>query len=176
MTYKDLLNQSNTRLNKAPDYISGVFTMNIFSTGAKWMHERMNETRDTKTAFDEAINFGGYGLFKYGTCIGSMLVAAWLLWRVHILLTPLSVIVFYFVEVHLLFLFPILIDRKCNPIMSGIQQTYKTGVLKAMSIVIPISIFMIFGLFNLKAPFRNWHTGSLAIIIWYQHEVSNRGE
>ena len=46
------------------------------------MHARMNETRDTKTAFDETINFGSYGLLKYGTCIGAMLVAAWLLYRV----------------------------------------------------------------------------------------------
>ena len=174
MNYKYLLMESKRRLHENPEYISGAISSDIFSTGAKWMRDRLNENCASKINFNPTIAYGAYGLLKYIFCSIAFISAACLLYKVHIVLVPLSVFIFYFFEVQFLFLFPLLIDQVPNPLWISIQQTWRIGIFKAMRIVIPISIFMIFGLFKFGAPLRNWHTGSLAIIIWYQHEVRNR--
>jgi hypothetical protein len=172
MKYKQLLAQSKIHLDKNPVYLDHPFSIHIFSSGAKWMYEQLN-TAATKT-FDLTINFGFYGLLKYSICIAAGITAAILLWSVHILLAPLAILVFYFFEVHFLFLFPLLIDKVKLPLLKSIRTTYSIGVLNCMAIVIPISIFMLAGLVNTKAPFKNWHIGSLAIITWYKNDVRNR--
>jgi hypothetical protein len=174
MRYRALLSQSKAMLKHNPEFISGLPFGDIFYAGAKWMHNWMNEMDDRKTVFNYAAGFGAYGLFKYSCCVAAMTIAALLLYKVNVLLTPLSIIVFYFFEVQLLFLFPLLIDNVKNPLWVSMQQTYQIGIFKAIINVIPISIYMVIGLFNTKAPFRNWHTGSLAIVIWYQYEIRNR--
>lgn len=161
-------------MQRNPELISGVLSSGIFSAGAKWMHKWMNEMDNKKMPFKNAGGFGAYGLYKYTLCVAAMTFTALLLYKVNVLLTPLSIFVFYFFEVQLLFLFPLLIDNIKNPVWVSMKQTYRIGIVKAMVIVIPISFYMIIGLFNIKAPFRNWHTGSLAIIIWYQYEIRNR--
>lgn len=174
MNYSYLLRASKQRLKENPRYISGAISPGIFSTGAKWMQERLNENSTDKISFNPSIAFGAYGFLKYISCSMAGIVAAFLLYKVHQLLVPLSIFIFYFFEVQLLFLFPLLIDQVPSPIWTSIRQSWRIGIFKTMLIVIPIGIFMIFGLFNVRAPLRNWHLGSLAIIIWYEHEVRNR--
>ncbi len=175
MNYKTLLLQSQEHLRGYPVYIKHQISYNVFSLGAKWMFDRLNEVDPYKKGvFDPSVNFGFYGLLKYGICIASFFISAFLLFRVNIFLSPLGIIVFYFFEVQFLFLFPLLIDKVENPIWTSIEQTYKIGIIKALVTVIPIAFFMLIGLFDFKAPFRNWHIGSLAIIIWYKNEVRNR--
>ena len=106
--------------------------------------------------------------------MGVFLAAVFGCIKIDVLLLPLSVVVFYLVEVHLLFLFPLLIDSVRHPVQVSIRLTYQTGLLNAMLTTMPIGFFMMAGLFNIKRPLRNWYIGSLAIIIWYNYEMGNR--
>ena len=104
----------------------------------------------------------------------AFLISAAFFFSLNIFLTPLSIIVFYLFEVHFLFLFPLIIDKIDQPILTSIKQTYKVGIFNALVTVIPIACFMLKGLFNISKPFHNWHIGSLAILIWYQNEIRDR--
>jgi len=172
MMYRQLLEQSRNSLDKNPVYINAPLSIQIFSSGAKWMASQL-DSAETK-AFDNDTNFEFYGAVKYGICILAFFATAILLWRINIFITPLAVLVFYFCEVHFLFLFPLLIDKVKQPLSKSIHLSYTIGIFTCMATVIPISIFMLAGLVNIKAPFKNWHIGSLAIIIWYKNEIRDR--
>ncbi|MGG9962937.1 hypothetical protein [Ferruginibacter sp. SUN106] len=172
MKYRQLLAQSKICLDKNPVYVDAPVNIHIFSSGAKWMADQLNTTA-TKP-FDNTINFGLYGTLKYGVCILAFIAAVFLLWHINIFLLPLAVLVFYFFEVHFLFLFPLLLDNIQQPLLKSISLSYTVGIIRCMTIVIPISIFMLAGLLNIKSPFKNWHTGSLAILIWYKNDIRNR--
>jgi hypothetical protein len=174
MNYKILLQQSRDYMNAHPVYVSRPLSAHIFSSGAKWMYQRMNEPAAVEKKFDPATSFGWYGWLKYGICCSAFFAALVLFSMVNIFLTPLAVLVFYFFEVQFLFLFPLLIDNNPQPIRASIRATYQTGIFTCMKTVIPISIFMLAGLLNLKQPFKNWHIGSMAIIIWYKNDIRNR--
>jgi hypothetical protein len=175
MKYQYLIYQSKINLQADPPSINGVFSINIFKLGAKWMFDKLNENKnDKKLKFNHSINFFVFGLLKYGISFFAFLLSAILFSKINFFLIPLSIIIFYFAEIHFLFLFPILLDNVKKPIFTSIKQTYKTGVLTTLINVIPIGLYMIFGLLNIKAPFRNWYIGCLAIIIWYQNEIRNR--
>ncbi len=173
MKYQQLLKQSKRILQENHLIIDGVISMNIFDIGAKWMFDKLHEHK-SELKFNQSINFTLYGLLKYGISFFAFLLSVFLFLKVNVLLLPLSIIIFYIAEVHFLFLFPILIDNIEKPIWTSIKQTYKTGMLITLLTVIPISFFMIYGLFNFKDPFRNWYVGCLSIIIWYQNEIRNR--
>ncbi|MEO6228587.1 MAG: hypothetical protein ABJB11_22165 [Ferruginibacter sp.] len=172
MNYSKLWEQSS-RLQKHSTVVidSGG---KLFTHGARWMHAQLDDMRDTKTTFDEQTNFEFYGWMKYGVSVGAGLVSAIFLYRLHPLLSPLAVLMFYFCEVQMLFLFPLLIDKVPNPFYASIRETAAIGALKAMMIIIPVSIRMLLGLFNRKAPLLNWYTGCLVVVTWYQHEIRNR--
>jgi len=175
MKYQNLISQSKINLEINPPNINGILSMNIFDEGAKWMFDKLNESKiDKELQFNQSVNFFAYGLLKYGISFFVFLFSAYLFLKVNLFLLPLSIIIFYLAEVHFLFLFPILIDNAENPIWTSIKQTYKTGILTTLTTVIPIGFFMVFGLLNFKDPFRNWYVGCLSIIIWYQNEIRNR--
>ena len=69
----------------------------------------------------------------------------------------ISILAFYIIEVHFLFLFPLLIDRVSNPMLTSCKMTYKIGFLKALITVFQIGLYMMFGLLQLKEPFKKWN-------------------
>jgi hypothetical protein len=173
--FQQLIALSKANLTTNPTYINGVVSANIFELGAKWMFDHLNKGEINKEKhFNSSTNYFTYGLLKYGSCIFAFLLSVFLFAKLNYYLLPLSIIVFYLVEIHFLFLFPLLIDNAEKPIWTSIKLTYKMCILKSLVTIIPIGFYMVFGLFNLKAPFYNWYVGCLAIIIWYQNEVRNR--
>ena len=175
MKFIGLISKSKTRLAQNPGSTGFKITDNIFLDGAAWMGERLNEMDKSKhIEFNPSVNFGFYGLLKYGICLLAFCFSAILLYRVNILLTPLSVVVFYFFEAHFLFLFLLLLDKVPRPVWTSIKLTYKIGIVKAIFTVLPIGVFMVAGIFNFKNPYKNWLTGCLCILIWYQNEIRNR--
>lgn len=175
MKYKQLIAQSKANLLLNPPNSNGVISLDVFRLGAKWMFDKLNEdTKEPQVQFNPSINYLGYGLLKYGISIVLFLFSAFVFYKVNLFFLPLSIILFYFSEIHFLFLFPLLIDRVENPILTSIKQTYKIGILTTLMNVIPIGLYMMLGLLNLKNPFRNWYIGCLSVIIWYRHEIRNR--
>ncbi|TVT42597.1 hypothetical protein FNT36_00420 [Hymenobacter setariae] len=104
-----------------------------------------------------------------------MLATAAALAKLHLLwLLPLAGLAFYVVEVHFLFLFPLLLDRVAHPLRTSIWATYQVGFMRALTWTLAIAAFMLAGLLNRRQPWRNWHIGCLALIHWYHHEVRPR--
>ena len=189
MKYKYLIDAGKAHLEKYPGYEpvshpSKIFHMGttifhvgatMFPMGAKWMYDRLNELDgDNIRPFDPRINYNFYGCLKYGACLSGAFLATWWLQRHGPLLMPLSMLLFYLIEIQFLFLFPLLIDNARHPILTGIREVFRIGVIKCLFTVIPISIFMMTGLLRKKDMFRNWYIGCLSILIWYNHEVRNR--
>jgi len=175
MKYRELITRSRASLGSTlPTFRESVSAAG-FGKGAKWMFEKLNGDHITAAKqFNGSINYSAYGFLKYGISLFVMLGSALLLAKFNVLLVPLSVVFFYIAEVHFLFLFPVLMDDLDNPILTSIKKTYSAGFLTALFTVIPIGIFMMWGLLNFKDPFRNWYVGCLAIVIWYKDEVRNR--
>lgn len=124
--------------------------------------------------FEASGKYAVYGWMKYGLSLSAMIISMWFFMNVNAWLLPLSILVFYLVEVHFLFLFPLLIDDVSAPVWTSIQQTYRSGLFTSLLTVIPIGFYMIAGLLNVRDPFHNWHVGCLAVILWYKNEVRNR--
>jgi len=173
MNYQQLWQQSSSRLQEHPT-VSSFNNWQLFTNGARWMHAQLDDMSGAQTSFDEGINFAFYGWIKYSVSLTAGFLSALLLVWLHPLLLPLAILVFYFCEVQLLFLFPLLIDKVPNPVYTSIRQTAAIGTWKIIKVIIPIGIRMLLGLLNVKAPLRNWYTGCLAILIWYKYEVRNR--
>jgi hypothetical protein len=149
--------------------------INLFHTGARWMYDRMLELQPgDNRPFDPTPNYTGYGLLKYGTCTVATILSMVPLSKYGLLLIPLSIGVFYLIEIHTLFLFPLLIDRAKNPLHASIKATYNLGIGKCFITVIPIAGYMLLGLFRLTNPLRNWYIGCLAIVIWYNNEIRDK--
>lgn len=168
MKARKLIQQSNERFALAGRTVP--FTPTVFTAGARWMHGQL----PPKNAFSTTISYTLYGLVKYGISLLAFGASVLLFCRVNPLLAPLSIVVFYLVEVHFLFLFPLLLDGVKQPLLKSIQQTYRIGLLPAVATVMPIGFYMLAGLCHFKAPLRAWHIGCGAILIWYQHEVRDR--
>ena len=175
MNYKHLITASREHLAKYPGHapVSGPMTM--FPGGARWMYDRLNELDGSDVRpFDPKINYSLYGYLKYGICLTGLSLACYWSFKFSMLLIPLSILLFYLLEIHFLFLFPLLIDRARWPVLNGIREVFRIGVIPCLLTVIPISIFMMTGLFRRKNSFRNWYIGCLSILIWYKNEVRNR--
>lgn len=184
MKFKHLIDAGKAHLEEYPGYapisvpgrmfpLSANLRM-MFPLGARWMHDRLNELQGSIRSFDPAINYNFYGYLKYGICISGAFLAAWWLSGYGWLFIPLAILLFYLLEIHFLFLFPLLIDHSSRPVLTGIRAIFKIGIVQCLFTVIPISIFMMTGLLWKKDRFRNWYIGCLAILIWYNNEVRNR--
>jgi hypothetical protein len=175
MKFQYLISQSKANLQLNPPKSFGVFSLHIFRFGAKWMFNKLHEDKlDNHVQFNSTINYFAYGIVKYGISFILFLLSAIIFIKVNLFFLPISILLFYLSEIHFLFLFPLLIDNIENPILTSIKQTYKIGVLTTLLNVIPIGLFMLFGLLNYKDPFRNWYIGCLSIVIWYKDEIRNR--
>lgn len=173
MNSRQLLRISTTLFEARPKQVKAVFSPHIFTIGAQWMAERMGvENPSDKHKHNQSFIY--YGLLKYGICFGVFLGAFFLFWHLQPWLIPLSILVFYLCEIHFLFLFPLLIDQVPRPVCASVRMTYRMGLIRTAFTVMHIGFFMVSGLFQYKNPFKKWHIGCLAIVIWYQYEVRNR--
>ena len=152
--------------------VKSVTLFKIFSKGGCWMAEQMGiENLDDKTKRD----FNIYGIIKYGLSITVAVLVLILMFPLHIpFAIMLAILAFYIVEVHFLFLFPLLIDRVKSPFVTSIKITYSLGFIECLIFTMVIAIYMIVGLFNTFYPLKNWYTGCLVIVLWYQDEVRDR--
>lgn len=175
MKFYTLLRQANDFIKHSMNNNDRLSDVYAFDFGSKWMFDRMNEIIPNPSRYyDRNINYFGYGIFKYGLSIAISILFLIYFYHNNVFLLPLIVIVFYTIEVHFLFLFPILFDGKRNPLITSLRYTYQLGIIHLITNVIPIAIFMILGLFHFKNPFRNWLIGCVAILIWYKDEIRDR--
>ncbi|MBX2923750.1 MAG: hypothetical protein KF746_16220 [Chitinophagaceae bacterium] len=175
MKYKALLEQSRQNIGiDFPVSCRGI-SFQVFETGCRWMHQKLNDDAGERHRnFNSSINYLKYGMIKYGIAFFVFFFSLWQFSRISLFIAPLSIVLFYLVEIHFLFLFPFILDGIENPLWASLKQTYKTGIVTALITVIPIGLFMLYGLLNIRNPFRNWYIGCFAIIIWYQNEVKDR--
>ncbi|GAA4317335.1 hypothetical protein [Flaviaesturariibacter amylovorans] len=175
MNYRTLLQLAGHSFDHRPIALGRPFTPQLFARGARWMQQQLQALDPaTSPAVDPGIPFTAWGLLKYGSCSVIAGAAGYGLWLLHPALTPLAVLVFYSCEIHFLFLFPLLLDGRPDPLRASIRSTYKVGPLRALLTVLPIAGYMLLGLLRLRQPLRQWHIGCLAILIWYQDEIRNR--
>ncbi|WP_156825819.1 hypothetical protein [Lewinella cohaerens] len=170
MNYQDLLLRSKVHLSQFPLEQEIDFMPLVFTKGAKWMTQRLNEIDKKQRNFNSNVAYEYYGYLKYSFCFFCFIMSGLFFWTKASYLSPLSILVFYFFEVHFLFLFPLLIDGVEKPLARSIHMTYKMGIFYTMRTVIPIGFFMVTGLFNWRNPLQNWHIGCLAVLIWYTDE------
>lgn len=116
----------------------------------------------------QEVPFNRYGLLKYGFALAISTAAGVLLYGVCPLLALLATFVFYWAEVQLLFLFPLLIDRVPHPIRESFRLTRQIGVAHAMRRVMPIAFFMLSGLCHRRDPLQRWYIGCAAVLLWYE--------
>ncbi len=175
MDFKTLIQLSKTEFDSQPNQIKRPISLNIFNAGAKWMFDKLNQSELNDTLeFDERISYSFYGVLKYVLSLSFFTLSLVLAWEFNKLLMPFTILVFYLVEVHFLFLFPLLLDKVSNPISTSIRQTYRIGLMTTALRVLQIGVFMLVGIMNFTNPFRNWHIGCLAILLWYKNEIRDR--
>jgi len=145
----------------------------FFTNGAQWMHQYLeilaSETKPFPNYKFELIGYIKYGLSlltALGVCAFYPFYSWWLI--------PMAAFIFYVVEVHFLFLFPLAIDGESNLIRRTLKATYQFGFWKAYCYTVCIAGYMLFGLLDFKSPLKKWRIGCLAIVILYQREIRNR--
>ena len=173
MVFRKYLALAERHLSSRPGAFGSV-PANMFSDGGKWMHEQMQIIRSRRWKLDEKISFSFFGSLKYILSTLFFLAMIIMSIKVSLYLLPLAIIAFYLAEVHFLFLFPLLIDGSPSPVISSFRLTYKAGIIRSLINVIPIAFFMLIGILNFREPFRNWYTGCMAILFWYEDEVGDR--
>lgn len=174
MQLKSIIDQSALYLAKENRRVERPVSWDVFQQGGEWMRAWLEEWQPEKKGNGKAIDFNRYGWFKYLICVAALLASAVVCYAINPWLLPLSLIVFYSVEVHFLFLFPLLIDGVEHPFWQSIVITHRIGLWRVVATVIPIGLFMVVGVFHVSDPFRNWHKGCLAVLIWYQRDVRDR--
>ncbi|MFM2224778.1 MAG: hypothetical protein RJA07_980 [Bacteroidota bacterium] len=151
------------------------FTIKNFEEGAFWMYEILKIiSPNSQPIFIKSKKYEWYGRLKYGLSMAAFFVCFFIFTKLNFLLIPISFIVFYIVEIHFAFLFPLLIDGAKNPIQQSVYAVYKIGFIAVLVTVIGIAAYMLIGLFNFKQPLKNWYIGCLAILTWYNNDVRNR--
>jgi len=133
MRYKELIRAGRAHLEKYPGYGPVTNPVTMFPLGARWMYDRLAELDEKNCQpFDGKINYNLYGSLKYGICLsGFVPVIGWFSkygWPA----LPLSVLLFYILEIHFLFLFPLLIDHSKRPIRTGMCLAFKIGILRCL--------------------------------------------
>jgi hypothetical protein len=169
-----LLANSRKFLSENKDFQNSKIGTAVFPNGAAFMWSVLNKIRNTDSNFDVTKAYSFYGFLKYAISLFAFLIAVLWSLKTTIFLLPLSVFVFYTIEIHFLFLFPLLLDAVPNPICESIKMTYKIGFLKCLFTVLPIGVFMVIGLLNFKRPLYHWYIGCVSVLIWYQNELTNR--
>lgn len=174
MEYQELISKAEEMYSVNPDHISFIQPSNIFSSGGYWMKRKMNSITPESERPETSKDFNCYGYIKYGISLLISALVLLLLWNLTPIAFSLSVLTFYIIEVHFVFLFPIVIEGRKDPFLKGSKMVYQIGFFKCLFLTIRIASYMIYGLFNLKNPTSKWYIGCLAIVIWYLDEVRVR--
>ena len=141
-----------------------------FDGGAAWMRVGLDKLRGTPRPL-LARRWQLWGLFKYGVCALSALLAIGLclltgLWW----LAPVAIVpAFYLVEAQMVFLFPLLLDGDDAPLANSRRLTRAAGgSVRVMLTVLPLAATMLFGGLVGEGLVRSWCLGCLAVLIWYE--------
>ncbi|GAB3834755.1 hypothetical protein GCM10028821_29780 [Hymenobacter jeollabukensis] len=136
------------------------------------MHQQLRRLRPSGCLppFDVYIRYDRYGWLKYGLCLlAAALVAAPLLAAGHGAWLPLAGLAFYLAEIHLLFVFPLLLDGHPRPLRRSAALLHRrVGVGPALLTVLPIAAHMLLGLLRPRRPLLHWYAGCLAVLYWYE--------
>lgn len=160
--------------DQKPEMQCGI-NVQLFENGAFWMQRQMRNWLGTSAiTSDLSAAFTVAGIIKYGLSLSAFSVSLFFLFPKSFLFLPAAILIFYIVEVHFLFLFPLMIDRVEKPFYSSVKATYKVGFFRCLFSTIVIAAYMIVGFFRFKDPLRNWYVGCMAILIWYKNEIRNR--
>lgn len=166
MLFLKLINNSKIEISQLNiDF----FQIKGFGKGGEWMEHKLNSSKDI-----EKSTYVIFGFLKYILSLFGFVIAYFIFEFMSIEFVLFSILLFYFVEIHFLFLFPIIIEEKKPILWNCIKSTYKVGLLRAWINVIPIGFYMIVGLLNFRKPLFNWYVGCNSILIWYEKEIRNR--
>jgi hypothetical protein len=96
------------------------------------------------------------------------------------LLAPFAVLVFYAIEVQMVFLFPLALDGCARPFRTARAWTRRAGgTIAAMRVVLPVAGVMLLGGMVGRGFVRCWCLGCLAVCLWYEdlrlHSVGDSG-
>ena len=133
------------------------------------MHTCLSKISGSQTIFPDSVNFNGLGMLKNGVATA----VSFFVWGIGVYYKSLPLIllatfVFYLVEVQMVFLFPLLIDQNSRPFGTSRLLVVKGGgTIRAMSVVMPISAYMMLGGFFRRGFVRSWCVGCLAVLLWY---------
>lgn len=163
--FRELITRSRKELEACElDYSRAVG----FAQGGQWMAGVLGHD-----AYD-GDRYLRWGILKYSLACMSFPVSA-LVWGFpNVPFVVSSVLLFYLIEVHFLFLFPLMADGSKHLLVSSLRATYRVGVFRAVGTVIPLALHMLSGLLNFKQPLYNWYVCCMSIIIWYRDEVRAR--
>ncbi len=168
MKHNILIHRSKVLLQEIA-YPQHIQLNNLFTRGAEWMLYCLNHIRNENTTLPKGVAFEYYGWGKYLLCSFVALIPLFLSYW----LVPLSILLFYLIEVQLLFLFPLLIDGSKNSFKSSWRLTRQIGTFRAMIVVIPIAIYMLYGMCRRKDCLQHWYVGCLSILILYEEINTN---
>jgi hypothetical protein len=148
-----------------------------FYSGAVWMELVLSELRgQPPRSVPQCLQ--GFGVFKYTlTSIAALIVLAIAIVTQIYPFIVLCIPAFYAVEVQMVFLFPITLDRFPHPFRTSRQWTqYAGGTIAAMRIVLVLAAVMLFGGLFGKGLIRCWCLGCLAVVLWYEQLRQTRTE
>ncbi len=142
----------------------GAFT-ELFTNGARWMHGAYGALHGPVPPFPAAVRWERYGWGKYGISGAGALVAFAVpapFWAQMLLF----LVVFYAIEVQLLFLFPLLILGVPAPVRTSVRLVWRVGFFRAWLTTILLAAYMLAGLLRWRSPFRQWCIGCLCVVLW----------
>ena len=115
--------------------------------------------------------FQKLGYFKYGLALCGAILATGLLFPLNPGAAFLAgILIFYALEAQMVFLFPLSIVGKPNPIGESFRQTQRAGgTLKVMGIVMIVALYMVTGGFLKGSIKKSWCIGCLMVLVWYLH-------
>jgi hypothetical protein len=148
-----------------------------FYSGAAWMELVLSELRgQPQRSVPQCLQ--GFGILKYTlTSIAALIVVAIAIKTQIYPFILLCIPAFYAVEVQMVFLFPITLDRLPHPFRTSLQWTqYAGGTIAAMRIVLVLAVVMLLGGLLGKGFVRCWCLGCLAVVLWYEQIRKTRME
>jgi predicted MPP superfamily phosphohydrolase len=143
-----------------------------FTGGAQWMSRALGALRGGRdVALPIETSFSALGVIKYAFAfLGALATATFIALTKTWWLSPLIVLAFYAVEVQMLFLFPLAIDRDARPFHASRRLMIRScgSTRRAVTTVLPIAAFMLAGGLLGRGFVRSWAIGCLAVCIWYE--------
>ena len=139
-----------------------------FGEGGRWMGWLMGKTSVPTKEFIR------WGTIKYTLSVLAGLTILFISGEASSFALIMAAFAFYLVEVHFLFLFPLIIDREAPLLRVSVRATYRVGLWRALSTTISIAAYMIEGLFKFQKPLYQWYVGCACIVVWYEEEIRDR--